>query len=58
MKLKIQNTDPASGVLVSATEKRVAKDGTVWDKELMEQFYFNADGKIEYVEQWVRDKKE
>ena len=34
------------------------KDGTVWDKELMEQFYFNQDGKIEYVEQWVRDKKE
>ena len=56
--LKIQNTDPASGVLVSATEKRVAKDGTVWDKELMEQFYFNVDGKIEYVEQWIRDKKE
>lgn len=55
--LKIQNTDPASGVLVSATEKRVSKDGSVWDKELMEQFYFNLDGKIEYVEQWVRDKK-
>jgi len=24
----------------------------------MEQFYFNVDGKIEYVEQWIRDKKE
>ena len=28
----------------------------VWS--LMEQFYFNVDGKIEYVEQWIRDKKE
>ena len=54
--LKIQNTDPASGVLVTATEKRVSKDGTVWEKELVEQFYFNLDGKIQYFEQWVRNK--
>jgi hypothetical protein len=55
--LKIENTDPESGVLVTATEKRVSKDGTVWEKELVEQFYFNIDGKISYVEQWIRDKK-
>ena len=54
--LKIENTDPESGVLVTATEKRVSKDGTVWEKEMVEQFYFNLDGKIQYVEQWVRDK--
>jgi hypothetical protein len=54
--LKIENTDPESGVLVTATEKRVSKDGTVWEKEMVEQFYFNLEGKIQYVEQWVRDK--
>jgi hypothetical protein len=54
--LKIENTDPESGVLVTATEKRVSKDGTIWEKEMVEQFYFNLDGKIQYVEQWVRDK--
>ena len=56
--LKIENTDPESGVLVTASEKRVSKDGTIWDKELVEQFYFDLDGKIKYVEQWTRDKKE
>ena len=54
--LKIENTDPESGVLVTATEKRVSKDGTIWEREMVEQFYFNLDGKIQYVEQWVRDK--
>ena len=55
--LKIQNTDPKSGVIVSSVEKRVSKDGTVWEKELIEQFYFDLDGKIEYVEQWSKDLK-
>lgn len=53
--LKIENTDPASGVIVTSIEKRVGKDGTVWEKELVENFYFNLEGKIEYVEQWAKD---
>ena len=53
--LKIENTDPQSGVLVTSIEKRVGKDGTVWEKELVEQFYFNLEGKIQYVVQWSRD---
>lgn len=53
--LKIENTDPESGVLVTSIEKRVGKDGTVWEKELVEQFYFNLEGKIQYVVQWSRD---
>ena len=56
--LKIENTDPVSGVLVTSVEKRVAKDGTVWEKELVEQFYFNLEGKIDYVKQWTRDLNE
>ena len=56
--LKIENTDPESGVIVTTSEKRVSKDGTIWDKELVEQFYFDLNGKIKYVEQWTRDKKE
>ncbi|MGA0042748.1 MAG: hypothetical protein ACO3HC_06810 [Flavobacteriaceae bacterium] len=55
--LKIENTDPESGVLVTSIEKRVGKDGTVWEKELVEQYYFNLEGKIKYVEQWIRDIK-
>ena len=53
--LKIENTDPQSGVLVTSIEKRVGKDGTVWEKELVEQFFFNLEGKINYVVQWSRD---
>ena len=53
--LKIENTDPQSGVLVTSIEKHVGKDGTVWEKELVEQFYFNLEGKIQYVVQWSRD---
>jgi hypothetical protein len=53
--LKIENTDPASGVIVTSIEKRVGKDGNVWEKELVENFYFNLEGKIEYVEQWAKD---
>lgn len=52
---KIENTDPQSGVLVTSIEKRIGKDGTVWEKELVEQFYFNLKGKIQYVVQWSRD---
>ena len=53
--LKIYNTDPESGVTVYSYEKRVNKDGTVWEKELVELFYFDLDGKISGVEQFQRD---
>jgi len=52
--LKIQNTDTESGVTVFSKEKRVLADGTVWEKELVEWFYFNKDGKISRVTQYER----
>jgi hypothetical protein len=53
---KIKDTDPASGIMVYSTEKRVKKDGTVWEKNLMEIFSFNLDGKIDTVTQFSREK--
>jgi len=41
--LKIYDTDPASGVIVTSREKRVMRDDSVWDRELVEFFYFNLD---------------
>ena len=52
--LKIQNTDTESGVTVFSREKRVSEDGTVWEKELVEWFYFNKEGKISRVTQYER----
>jgi hypothetical protein len=54
---KIANTDPASAIMVISTEKRVMKDGSVWDKSLVEYFYFNNDGKISGIDQYYRPKK-
>ncbi|MDC0629736.1 hypothetical protein OAP26_04780 [Flavobacteriaceae bacterium] len=53
--LKIQNTDTESGVTVFSREKRELADGTVWEKELVEWFYFNKDGKISRVTQYERN---
>ena len=53
---KVKDTDPASGIIVFSTEKRVLKDGTVWDKNLVELFGFNLDGKIDSVTQFSREK--
>ena len=53
--LKIKATDPGSGVTVYSTEKRVNKDGTVWEKDLVELFFFDLEGKISGVEQYVRE---
>jgi hypothetical protein len=53
---KLTNTDPASGIMVYSTEKRVMKDGTVWDKDLMEVFGFNLEGKINSITQFSREK--
>ncbi len=52
--LKIQNTDTESGVTVFSRERRVHTDGTVWEKELVEWFYFNKDGKIARATQYER----
>jgi len=51
---KITNTDPVSGILVSSTEKRVLKDGTIWEKKMIEFFTFNLEGKISKAEQFAR----
>ena len=53
---KLTNTDPASGIMVYSTEKRVMKDGTVWDKDLVEVFGFNLAGKIDSITQFSREK--
>jgi hypothetical protein len=53
---KLTNTDPASGIMVYSTEKRVFKDGTVWDKNLVELFGFNLAGKIDSITQFSREK--
>jgi hypothetical protein len=53
---KLTNTDPASGIMVYSTEKRVLKDGTVWDKDLVEVFGFNLAGKIDSITQFSREK--
>ena len=54
---KIANTDPVSGIMVSATEKRVLKDGTVWNKSLVEYFQFDLNGKISGVNQFSQGIK-
>jgi hypothetical protein len=51
---KITNTDPVSGIMVSATEKRVLKDGTVWEKRIVEFFQFDLQGKISGAQQYGR----
>ena len=52
--LKIEDTDPASRLEVYGIEKRMMKNGEVWEKELIEHFYFNVDGLIEQVVQFER----
>jgi hypothetical protein len=51
---KITNTDPVSGILVSSTEKRVLKDGTVWEKQIIEFFQFELQGNISGAQQYGR----
>jgi hypothetical protein len=52
--LKIADTDPTSRLEVYGIEKRMMKNGDVWEKELIEHFYFNTDGLIEQVVQFER----
>lgn len=53
--MKIYDTDPESGATVLSKEKRVLKSGEVWEKELVEMFYFNLEGKINYVVQYEKE---
>jgi hypothetical protein len=53
---KVKDTDPASGIIVFSNEKRVMKDGKIWDKNLVELFGFNLAGKIDSVKQFSREK--
>jgi hypothetical protein len=55
--LKIYDTDPLAAVTVYSTEKRVGKDGSVWEKKLVEWFYFDIDGKIQNFQQYAQDIK-
>ena len=55
--LKIYDTDPASGVVVTSREKRVMRNGKVCERELVEWFYFNLDGKIDRMTQFSRKIK-
>jgi hypothetical protein len=53
--LKIYDTDAASAVQVMSREKRVFKNGKVWEKELFEIFYLDLEGKITSMTQFARD---
>jgi hypothetical protein len=57
--VKLTDTDPSSAIMVNASEKRVLKNGTVWEKELLETFFINKAGKISEIYQYSRglDKK-
>jgi hypothetical protein len=55
--IKIAYTDPVSGVIVTSTEKRVAKDGSVWNKSLVEMFQFDLNGKISGLDQFSQGIK-
>ena len=53
---KVKDTDPASGIIVFSNEKRVLKDGSIWEKNLVELFGFNLAGKLDSVKQFSREK--
>lgn len=55
--IKIAYTDPVSGVFVTSTEKRVSKDGSVWNKSLVEIFQFDLNGKISAIDQYSQGRK-
>lgn len=55
--IKIAYTDPVSGVFVTSTEKRVSKDGSVWNRSLVEIFQFDLNGKISGIDQYSQGRK-
>ena len=54
---KISDTDPVSGIMVSATVKWVMKDGTIGNRDQSLQYSYNLDGKITSVNSFGKDVK-
>jgi len=54
---KISDTDPVSGIIVSATAKWVMKDGTVGERDQMLQYSYDLNGKITSVNSFGKDVK-
>lgn len=52
--IKIRNTDASSGVIVHGTESRTYKNGRKWEKDLMEIYYFDLEGKITSMDQFAK----
>ena len=48
--------EKTTAVIVHSAEVRYKKDGSIWQKELIEVFYI-ADGKIDFVDQYGRDRE-
>ena len=54
---KISDTDPVSGIIVNASVKWVAKDGTSGERDQMLQYSYDLDGKISSVNSFGKDVK-
>jgi hypothetical protein len=52
--IKIKDTDPESGLIVHSRAKIVNKDGTVYEFDAAETYFFNLEGKISGVNQFTR----
>lgn len=52
--IKIRGTDAASGVMVHGRESRVYRNGRKWEKDLMEIYYFDLEGKISSMIQFAK----
>ena len=54
---KISDTDPVSGIIVSASVKWVMKDGTAGERDQMLQYSYDLQGKITSVNSFGKDVK-
>lgn len=54
---KISETDPVSGIIVSASVKWVMKDGTAGERDQMLQYSYDLQGKITSVNSFGKDVK-
>ena len=52
--IKIKDTDPESVLIVHSRAKIVNKDGTVYEFDAAETYFFNLEGKISGVNQFTR----
>ena len=52
--IKIKDTDPESGLIVHSRAKIVNKDGTEYEFDAAETYFFNLEGKISGVNQFTR----